>query len=104
MSDEEYVSVRLVGGPRYWAGQSLERIYRRADIEDADPDELGTMLIVPDGVGMPERGEDEDIDPRAVYAPEDGDRYTWHFQGWFPASPSDPPPGWYLQADRRPPT
>jgi hypothetical protein len=92
-SPDDPVIVHLVGGPPDWQG---ELPCLRGDIEDVPFDELGGMYIV-DGAHLPPQGPDEDQNPRAHYAPEEGgDRYVWHFQGWVPHSPADPPPCWYL--------
>ncbi|MBB6001340.1 hypothetical protein HNR25_005171 [Streptomonospora salina] len=86
--DEREMDVRLVGGPADWRGRTV-----RMPVP-ADPEEVGAYLISED---TPERPADEDTDPRAVYEPEPGgDPCEWHFRGWMPSSPSDPPPGWYL--------
>ncbi|MGI5122071.1 hypothetical protein ACQEU5_21420 [Marinactinospora thermotolerans] len=88
---DDYVSIRLRGGPPYWAGKSLDKVYNRNEIEGVPLDELGVMLLVPDGVGVPEQPEGEDENPRALYGPEsEDDRYTWVFQGFLPTSASDP--------------
>ncbi|TNY34547.1 hypothetical protein [Thermomonospora catenispora] len=86
---DETVDVRLVGGPPDWAGKTLT--YPRSVVYDRPIEEAGAYLI---SAHPPERGPDEDPAPRAVYAPNN-DRTTWHFWGWFPASPSDPPPEAY---------
>lgn len=99
MAPTDPVEVRLHGGPACWHGRTLTGVYTRADIEDVPVEDLGTFLIVPDAADLPDRGEDEDPAPRAHYAPlADGDRYLWHFTGWMPWSPSDPPPESYLPA------
>ncbi|WDZ91130.1 hypothetical protein [Nocardiopsis sp. HUAS JQ3] len=96
MTSTDLVVVRLVGGPACWHHQALTGVYTRADIEEPPLDDLGTLLVV-DGAQLPPRGDDEDEAPRAHYAPApDGDRYTWHFVGWVPWSPSDPAPESYL--------
>lgn len=90
MADDE-VTVTLVGGPADWAGKTLQM--PRQDVHGRPRDEVGAYLI---SAATPERGPDEDWAPRAVYGPDDdGDPATWTFHGWFPASPSDPPPASY---------
>jgi hypothetical protein len=91
---DDPVTVRLVGGPPDWHGQTLD--YLRHEIEDAEFEDLGGVYIV-DGAHIPPRRLDEDEAPRAHYAPvSQEDRYTWEFVGWVPHSPADPPPSWYL--------
>lgn len=82
---EDTVTVRLVGGPADWAGKTLA--LPRGQVLDRPLEEVGAYLT---SDCTPERGEDEDVDPRAIYEPED-DATVWTFRGWFPSSPSDPP-------------
>ncbi|WP_435109195.1 tetratricopeptide repeat protein [Nocardiopsis synnemataformans] len=110
-SDPEYVSVRLVGGPACLAGTTLEGVYAAQDL--AQPlEDLGAMLVVPDGRDLPERDGNEDTNPRACYGPlpppggysgyvtPDGlDPAVWHFTGFIPSGPHDPSPAWYQRED-----
>jgi hypothetical protein len=84
---EPNVEVRLVGGPPDWDGKTMSMpesvVYGPREMS-------GTYLIT---AHPPERPEDEDPDPRAVYLPDsDGDPTVWRFRGWFPASASDAEP------------
>ncbi len=85
----EQMDVEMVGGPDDWRGRTV-----RMPVDlDGPREALGAYLISDD---TPPRGDDEDIDPRAIYAPDvDGDPLVWIFRGWIPSSPSDPPPEWY---------
>lgn len=92
--DSNQIEVRLVGGPPDWAGRTMRF--------PASPDP-GAFLIS-DHTPTGRDPDTEDIDPRAVYLPdEDGDPAVWHFRGWFPASASDPPPEAYLEPGSTPP-
>jgi hypothetical protein len=85
---EEEMDVRFVGGPHDWAGKTL-----RMPVGDDEP---GAYLI---SMCTPDRDEEtEDIDPRAVYTPDEppADQSVWHFRGWFPPALGDPPPEDYL--------
>ncbi|MFD0773927.1 hypothetical protein ACFQZ2_08315 [Streptomonospora algeriensis] len=81
---ERETTVHFIGGPADWRGR------RVAMPVPEDPAEAGAYLI---SAETPERPAHEDTAPRAVYEPEPGGPVdVWHFQGWFPSSPSDPPP------------
>ncbi|MFJ9558368.1 hypothetical protein ACIRPH_31560 [Nocardiopsis sp. NPDC101807] len=80
------VTVRLVGGPAYWDGQTLT--YPRADVHEGPLDDVGAYLLIPDSSHLdagnlpPWMG----VDPRAHYAPDsEATREVWTFQGWIPA-------------------
>ncbi len=89
MSERER-DVELVGGPDDWRGRTVQM---PVDL-DRPREEIGAYLI---SAHTPPRGEEEDVDPRAIYEPdpEPADPLRWIFRGWIPASPADPPPGWY---------
>lgn len=90
MSERETI-VELVGGPADWRGR------RVAMPVPQDPAEAGAYLISAD---TPDRSEDTDTDPRAVYAPDPGGPAdVWHFRGWFPAAADDPDPQDYLRSE-----
>ncbi|MBV2367124.1 hypothetical protein [Streptomonospora nanhaiensis] len=89
------MSVLLVGGPADWSGRRVQMPV------PADPADAGAYLI---SSHTPDRGDGQDeavdIDPRAVYTPDDhGDLAVWHFRGWFPADPRDPAPEDYLASE-----
>lgn len=85
--------VLLVGGPPMWDGTTM-------DPELRGPDDYA-ILQVTDGTQLPERAEDEDTNPAAVYGPlpnttHPDDLAEWYFRGWWPHSPTDPTPRQYL--------
>ena len=85
---ERMMDVDLVGGPADWRGRRVAM-----PVDPDDPGGAGAYLI---SEHTPPRTEEEDIAPRAVYLPDEGgDPLVWRFQGWFPASPSDPDPDSY---------
>lgn len=87
--DEDTVEVRFLGGPEDWRGH-VER-YPRSDVFGEDP---GAWVI--SDHPPPRDMATEDIDPRAVYEPDEGgDPTVWIFRGWSPPGAGDPPPGWY---------
>lgn len=79
-------TVTLVGGPADWRGQP----------HLAASSDTGTYLI---STCTPHREDWEDLDPRAVYTPRDGNPALWDFRGWFPASQHDPAPEDYDRVD-----
>ncbi|MET9712558.1 tetratricopeptide repeat protein [Nocardiopsis alba] len=86
--------VHLVGGPPMWNGATLTPELR-------GPDDLYAILQVTDGTQLPERAEDEDTNPAAVYGPlpdatHPADLAEWYFRGWWPHSPTDPTPRRHL--------
>jgi hypothetical protein len=81
---DETVTVRLVGGHPQWDGETLT--YPRAEIYGPDLDDLGALLMIPDGSYPDHLSMDEGIDWRAHYAPaDDADRTVWKFYGWVPS-------------------
>jgi len=79
------VSVRLIGGPADWHGQTLN-IHTAEDLA-APRETLGAYLI---SSGVP--ASHPDPGARAVYEPDDepGLADVWFFRGWVPVGPDDP--------------
>lgn len=78
------VSVRLAGGHPQWDGETLT--YPHAEIYGPPLDDIGALLMIPDGSYPDHLSMDEGIDWRAHYAPvNEDDRTVWTFHGWVPS-------------------
>lgn len=83
-SPSETVSVRLVGGHPQWDGETLT--YPHAEVYGPPLEDVGALLMIPDGSYPDHLSMVEGIDWRAHYTPIDNnEREVWRFAGWVPS-------------------